>query len=627
MLRFPLCTITALILCLCFGIDGVRAQTGTSSIGGTIKDLNGASIAGAAVTLRNEATGVTQAQKTTDSGVYSFPSLPVGQYTIAVEYSGFKRAQTTGNTLEINTPLTVDMVLEPGQVSETVTIQAGIEALQTANASIGNVVEQKAIESLPLNGRNPLSLLLVEPGVVQRSSGAAGSGVHVNGSRDRAFNVTIDGIEANESSVPNPVSNLYRINPDNVQEFKVTTNNATPEEGRNSGANISVATRSGTNEFHGTAFDFLRNDALNANDFFANALGNPKPSIKLNQLGIEMGGPIIKNRTFFFGGFQQNLVKFTQPIDQSFGVPVIYTPTALSGMFRYVVGTINVNGTNVTRNSPVLVDQKTGNYRAGVRDCAGPSDTNCIASYNIYANDPRKIGLDPVVGSLLKAYPNPNNFAFGDGLNTAAYLWNPPTQIKGPAYSARIDHNFNQTNSLFGRLLYSKYNTLKGDPLNARPQVFPGQPPLGEVFRTSSNLAIGYRRVISPRVVNEFTTGYARFSFLFTQGEANPAFPNVPPFDFTGISEPYNNTPRTQRSITSGQDRILTAAMPLTSQRFTNCRSGRESVFSKRETLLSISCLEVGPSTASTPFLRVNLLVSAAASGRPIFRMNHAPTL
>src|SRR5205807_8033789 len=138
--------------------------------------------------------------------------------------------QKKNNALQVGEPLTVDGALEIGQVSETVTVTGGAEQLQNSNATIGNVVEQKAIEALPLNGRNPLTLLLLEPGVVQRSFGGAGSGVHVNGSRDRAYNVTIDGIEANESSVPNPVSNLYRITPDNIQEYKVTTNNATPKK-------------------------------------------------------------------------------------------------------------------------------------------------------------------------------------------------------------------------------------------------------------------------------------------------------------------------------------------------------------------------------------------------------------
>src|SRR5205823_11161100 len=249
------------------------AQTGSSNITGSVRDVNGAVVPGATVTAKNEATGVTSTQTTTDSGLYAFSSLPVGKYTITVEKQGFKTLQKINNVLEVGSPLTVDVALEVGQVSETVTVQSGLEQLQTANATIGNVVEQKAIEALPLNGRNPLTLLLLEPGVTQRSSGAAGSGVHVNGARDRAYNVTIDGIEANESSVPNPVSNLYRLTPDNVQEYKVTTNNATAEEGRNSGASISVATREGTSEYHGTGHLLLRKGGFNSNEFLASAKG------------------------------------------------------------------------------------------------------------------------------------------------------------------------------------------------------------------------------------------------------------------------------------------------------------------------------------------------------------------
>src|SRR5262249_21150636 len=193
------------------------------------------------------------------------------------------------------------------------------------------------IVDLPLNGRNPLALIALEPGVVQRSAGATGSGLHVNGARDRAVNVTIDGIEANESSVPNPLSNLYRLNPDNVQEYKVTTNNATPEEGRNSGASVSVATRSGANGFHGTAFEFFRHRALNASHFFSNAQHKPNTEIKLHQFGLEASGPIRKDRTFFFGSWQGQNTKFAQPIDQTFGIPTIYTPTALAGIYRYFV--------------------------------------------------------------------------------------------------------------------------------------------------------------------------------------------------------------------------------------------------------------------------------------------------
>src|SRR6266568_2451958 len=313
------------------------AQTSTSELSGTVRDNTGAVVPGAGVTLTNEQTGVTYKQRTTDSGLYSFPALPVGAYTVTVEVQGFKTARLTKNTLVVNTPLAVDVTLEVGQIIDVVMVEARGDLLQTSNATIGNVVTSKEVTELPLNGRNPLTLLVLEPGVVQRSAGGAGSGIHVNGSRDRAYNVTIDGIEANESTVPNPVSNLYRLTPDNITEYKVTTNNATAEEGRNSGASISVATRSGTSEYHGAGYLFLRNEAVNSNEFFANAQNTPKPLIRMFQPGFEMGGPIKKNKTFFFGSYQYNRIDFTQPIDQTYGIPIVLSAQARSGVFRYFV--------------------------------------------------------------------------------------------------------------------------------------------------------------------------------------------------------------------------------------------------------------------------------------------------
>ncbi|HJQ34038.1 MAG TPA: carboxypeptidase regulatory-like domain-containing protein [Pyrinomonadaceae bacterium] len=554
----------ALVLCAAVA---ATAQTSTSRITGTVLDSTGAVVPGASVTALNEATGVAQTQATTDAGLYSFASLPVGVYTITVEKTGFKTSKLTGNELLVNTPLTVDVTLLAGEVSEVVTVQAGAEQLQTANATIGNVVEHKAIEQLPLNGRNPLNLIAYEPGVVQRSQGGVGSGVSVNGSRDRAFNVTIDGIDANESSAPNPTSNLYRLTPDSVQEYKVTTNNATAEEGRNSGASISVATRSGTNDFHGNVFYFLRNDKLNANDFFSNAQGVERHKVKLDQPGFDISGPIRKNKTFFFGSYQRTKVDFSTPIAETFGIPIVYTPAALGGNFRYFRADPTCNATTgagncfrigstvITQNNLLLVNPTTGALAAGVRECASASDLNCVATYGFStaANNTRAIPADTAMSALFRSFPAPNRYDCGDGLNTACYVWDPPTSHKGPAYNVRVDHNITQTQNVFVRYLQAKYDTLGGDPLNARPVVFPGFPPQGEVFRDTKNLAIGHRWAISARLVNELTAGFGRFNFLFTQGEANPSFPDVNPFTFFAVSNPYLNTPRTQRAVTVPQ--------------------------------------------------------------------------
>jgi hypothetical protein len=533
------------------------AQTSTSSISGTITDSTSAVVANASVTASNEATGVQYRQQSTATGLYSFPSLPIGSYRISVEVAGFKTAVRTGNLLQVGSPIVVDVQLEVGLVTETVSVEAAAEQLRTSNAAIGNVVERKAIVNLPLNGRNPLNLLILEPGVVQRTQGGAGSGIHVNGSRDRATNTTIDGIEANESSVPNPLGNTFRLNPDMVQEYKVTTSNPTPEEGRNSGASVSVATRSGTNQLHGTAYHFFRNTALNARDFFSNALDSPKPEIKLNQYGFELGGPIRRNKTFFFGSWQGQHINFAQPIDQVFGAPGLYTPDALAGRWRYFRPNPNnpfvLDGARIDRNQPQLVDPRTGALRPGVRTCGSETDLSCIATYTFAAADPSRVGLDPAISRLLSSYPTPNSYVDGDGLNLATYNWNPPTRVRGPHIMARIDHVFNDNNTVFGRYLFGDQNTLGGDPNNSRPQVFPNFPPLGEVFRRSHNLAVSWRRVISPTMVNELTAGFSRFFFLFTQGEANPAFPNIPPYDFANISEPFLNRPRTNRAITTPQ--------------------------------------------------------------------------
>jgi hypothetical protein len=524
-------------------------QTSTTQLGGTVVDSSGATVPNASVVAVNEATGLRYNQTTTDAGLYAFPSIPVGSYTLNVESKGFKKFQLTKIVLQINSPATVNATLEIGAATETVMVEANAETIQTNNATIGNVVERKAIEALPLNGRNPLNLLIYEPGVLQRSGGT----ISVNGSRTGAVNVTIDGIEANESTNPNPVNNIFRLNPDNVQEFKVTTSNPSAEEGRNSGANVSVATRSGTNEFHGTMFEFFRNTALNSNEFFARAQGQPKPEIKLNQYGLELGGPIRKNKTFFFASWQGQKVNFADPIDKSFGTVTLYSPSALAGNYRYIAldgrSPYTLNGQRITQNSPLLVDQRTGALAPGVRNCAASTDINCIASFNVFANR----GIDPSVRSVLGGYPAPNSYAGGDGLNTGNYFWNSPFQIRGPQYLARIDHTLNDKHNLWGRYLGAEQNTLNGDPLNSRPIVLPGFPPRGEVFRPAHNTAIGVRSVLSPRLVNEFTVGYSRFQFLFTQGEANPNFPNVPRFTFNNSSVDFTANPRTFRAVNTIQ--------------------------------------------------------------------------
>jgi hypothetical protein len=541
--------------CLMFGCAlSCTGQTSTSLLSGTVFDRSGAVVIGASVTALNESTGAALKQLTNSAGLYAFPSIPVGTYTVAVEATGFKTARQTGNTLVVGTPLTVNITLDVGSAAEVVKVEASVEQVNTTNATLGNVVEHQTVTTLPLNGRNPLNLIVLEPGVTQRS----GTTINVNGMRSQAGNVTVDGIEANEASNPTPTNNVFRINPDNVEEFKVTTSNPTPEEGRNSGLNVSIATRSGTNQFHGTLVEYFRNNDLNSNEFYANAQGQPRANLKANQYGWEVGGPIRKNRTFFYSAWQGQKVNLSQAIDKAFGsVPRVYTPQALSGVFRYWVSDpanpLSINGVKITQNSPALVTS-TGALAPGIRNCASPTDANCVQSYNIFANDPAHIGGDPSVLSLLKSYPAPNDFAAGDGLNQAGYLWSAPSAVRGPRNLLRVDHIINSNNNIFFRALWATEQQLEGDLLNGRPAIFPGFPPRGEVYRPAKNFALSWRSLVTPHVVNEFTAGFARFTFLFTYGDSNPKFPNsIPAYTFNNADVDYIFSPHSERTLNTPQ--------------------------------------------------------------------------
>jgi hypothetical protein len=378
-------------VCLLAGM--AWSQASTSRIEGTVLDASEAVVANAAVTVTNEDTGVRYVAKTSSTGTYTVPSLSPGRYAVTVTASGFETFTSTHNVLSVGAPLVLNVRLKVGATSEVVEVQGAYERIETTNAAISDVMTPVQVKELPLNGRNPLSLLTLEPGVTQRTTDSTGSGTHVFGSRDRSHNVTIDGIDANESTVPNPQSNIQRLNPDNVQEFRTVTLDPTAEYGRNSGANVMVATRQGTNAFHGDVFYFNRNTAFNGNEWFNNASGQPRPDLKLNQYGFDIGGPILKKKTFFFGSFQNNDIRQTGPISSAFGsTPLVYTASARAGTFRYVVGTVN----GVTSNSRTLVDGN-GNLLPGVPVCSGGVTTNCVASYDIFGNDPLHIGGDPAV--------------------------------------------------------------------------------------------------------------------------------------------------------------------------------------------------------------------------------------
>ncbi len=280
----------------------VAAQTSFGTILGDVTDESGAVVPGVSVTVTNEGTGNARIVSTNESGGFAVPSLPPAVYSVSAEMPGFSQSQQTGVTLAVNQTLRVDLTLSIGEVTEVVEVSAAALQLQTDTSTVASTVDNKKVVELPLNGRSFTQLTILMPGAVAGAGAltafqTSGTAVSISGLRSEANNYTLDGVNNNESFFK-----TYGLQPsiDAIQEFKIQTNITSAEFGTAAGANVNIVTKSGTNEVHGTAFEFLRNDNMDASEFFANRSGTPRPEFGQNQFGTTVGGPIARNRTFFF---------------------------------------------------------------------------------------------------------------------------------------------------------------------------------------------------------------------------------------------------------------------------------------------------------------------------------------
>src|SRR6266404_3909119 len=287
-------------------------QAGTSSIRGTVTDPQGKVVAGANVTLTSSGTGTARTATTTDNGTFAFEFVPAGDYQVTVEATGFKKGQVTDVHALVSKPTPVDVQLEIGTVSETVTVStSAAEALiNRDDGSLGNNIVGQQIRQLPVNGRNMVPLLTLQPGVT--------SDGYVAGARSDQSNVTLDGIDVNESQTNSiglavddpttaqlPTNNtVIRLNSEAIEEFRVTTVNANANQGGSSGAQISLVTKAGTNSWHGAAFEFYRSKGLAANNFFDNLSGIGRPQLIRHDFSGAVSGPIIKDKVFFFYAYE-----------------------------------------------------------------------------------------------------------------------------------------------------------------------------------------------------------------------------------------------------------------------------------------------------------------------------------
>lgn len=501
---------------------GLYAQVDTGTILGSVKDTTGAVIPGAQVTLTNTGTGRTQVQKTGASGEYTFSPIQIGHYSVSAQIKGFQRVEHTNVTVQVQQSVVVNFLLPPGEITQTIAVTSEPPLLQTQNASVGQVIGQRSINDLPLNGRNFTFLAQLAAGVTQdqedtRGLGASGS-FAANGLRPSQNNYLLNGVDNNSNLVDFLNGQAFVSKPpvDAIQEFKIQTNNYSAEFGRSAGAILNATIKSGTNQFHGDAWEFLRNDKLDAPNFFENASGTTKGEYRQNQFGFTLGGPIVKNKLFFFGDYQGTRIRQA--------VPSINTvPTALerSSGFANLSELLTQSGTRndiLGRTFPIgqIFDPSTTRaITCGVPDtvtsitvpCSGISPGTQLGfvrepfAGNLLPAD----RLDPNAVKLLDLYPAPNNPGLFNN-----YAADPISRNDTNQFDIRIDDNLSEQDSIFGSISYADNPVLF-------PAPFPGIADGGSFadgnqHTTSINAVVSETHVFSPTLINVVRAGLSRMS-------------------------------------------------------------------------------------------------------------------
>ena len=517
--------IVAWIASLCCGQRAYGQATG--SFLGTISDQSGSVIAGATVTVTSQETGVSRQGVTDSAGHYAIDLLPVSIYTIHVEFKGFQPVESKNVKLQVNEQRELDFSLSPATVTSSVKVVASQVAVDTTNASLGQVITSQEVALLPLNGRDFVQLATLMPGTTQETnpnsfftSGAdsevAARGtfsLSVGGSRPNSTDWLLDGVDNNELTAGG-ISILSSI--DSIREFKVLTYNYSAEYGTRAGPTVLVTTKSGTNNFHGSLYEFLRNTALDARSFFASSV----EKFNLNQFGGSVGGPIRKNKTFFFVDgeqkYQRHGIAFTGLVPSDamragdfsadpFGTPV-------SGLVI-----INPNMTGASTNPAVFPNvyfqcDSSGNPIPANSDGSQPAGTACNKI-------PTNL-INPIGQAMENLYPQPNANNAAAGYNFAD---SPVRSLDETKFDIRLDQNFSEADSAFARFSYDQATSYVpgGAPGFAEANAFGSNQ---GIINHARNVAIGETHVFSPATVNQFTFGYNRiFDYITSQGTGSCA--------------------------------------------------------------------------------------------------------
>src|SRR5215831_5635147 len=490
---FALAT-SAALLCMLLCAVTAWGQTGTSGINGTVTDPQGKAVPSAKVTITNTATNVSRTMQTNETGGYVFDLISPGEYRLEVEAKGFNKAIVDNVKALIGKSTESNVRLEVGQISQVVEVKMAAQdvVINTQDASLGSVIDSHQISELPLEGRNLVDLLSLQPGSTREG--------YVTGSRADQSNVTLDGVDINNAQTGNaaiPMSTnslviggldtdrgnittgpVLRLNSEAIEEFRVTTANGNANEGRSSGAQVNLVTKSGTNDWHGAAFELYRGTPFEANDWFNNAAGVPRTPLVRNTFGGGLGGPVVKNRLFFFYSYDGR-----RDATATSETRIVPLPSLGQGILNYTYCPDKA----CTTPAPALLTA------AQVQQVYSDAGINSLA-------------LQALAAAAAK-YPA-NDTSAGDGLNTGGFRFNSPTPVKLNSHSARLDYTLNGKQNLFVRLNYISDHQIL-------PQWLPGTV-TPQVWSHPYGIAVGHNWTIGNNWVNNLRYGLTRQAF--TQG-------------------------------------------------------------------------------------------------------------
>jgi Carboxypeptidase regulatory-like domain len=541
----------ALLALVMLPLTALRAQVATADLLGTLTDPAGAIVPGAEITVTNTATAIARKQESDANGTFTFVLLPPGQYTVTVQKEGFKTQHESGITLTVGDRRRLDVSLAVGNVLQTVAVTSAATTLQTDSSSTGTLIPSKLIQELPLNGRNFITLVQLAAGAADSSPGFSGgnaqfggddqrltSQLQVNGQYSWANNYLIDGMDNNQRFIGTII-----VKPaiESIQEMEVTTSNYGADLGRTAGAVVNMITRSGTNEFHGSAYEYFRNQVMDARNFFARS--GSKQVYRQNQYGGSLGGPIRRDKTFFFVDYEglrlgQGQVDIsTVPLAN--GVVPIQPNTALAA----AAGAFTGGATG---------GERTGNF-SGIAPIYDPTScppassvTTCTRTQfpgNIVpANRIDRSGL-----ALLNAYPLPN---YGSpGLLTNNYLSKPVTTNNTDTTDARLDLKFNDRNSAFFRYTYSNTRYVAPGPIYPVANgTYTSEPTQG--------LGFSYVHTFTPRLIADLQFSWSRFVVASLPGSYGKNLSST----LLGIANINVNTATSQISAFTASDGSISSA-------------------------------------------------------------------